>query len=361
MAARPAHVSALRRAVSSPLDMLLSLIALLLGAAIVVPVARWAIFDATWTGTSTTCRSVGGGACWAFIGHKLPFILFGLFPAELRWRPAVVTVLLLALIIMSAMPRFWRRSLLLTWAVGLGVSFWLMHGGAGLESVPTRAWGGLPITLMLTAMGLGAGFPLAVVLALGRRSNHAVPRVVATTFVEVIRGIPLIAVLYVAALVVPLALPRGIELEKLVLATGAVTVFAAAYLAEAVRAGLQVVPRGQYEAAFGLGLTWWQVMRSVVLPQALRVVSPSCVSIAVGFFQDTSLVVIIGLFDLLNTARLSAQDPDWLGFHAEALVFVAVLYFVGSAALSRYGLWLEKRFSYLGASTARMRMDGVTP
>jgi general L-amino acid transport system permease protein len=195
---------------------------------------------------------------------------------------------------------------------------------------------------MLTTIGLTLGFPLAVVLALGRRSRLAVPRVLATGFVEVGRGIPLIAVLYVAALVVPLAMPPGVEIDKLFLAQCAVAVFASAYLAEAVRSGLQIVPRGQYDAARALGLRMWQMQRLVILPQALRVVVPSFVSIAVGFFQDTSLVVIIALFDLLNTARFAAQDPQWLGFHAEAYVFVGLIYFVGSTLMSQYGLWLER-------------------
>ena len=155
-------------------------------------------------------------------------------------------------------------------------------------------------------------------------------------------GSPLIAVLYVAALVVPLAMPPGLKIDKLFLAQCAVAVFASAYQAEAVRSGLQIVPRGQYDAARALGLRPWQLQRLVILPQALRVVVPSFVSIAVGFFQDTSLVVIIALFDLLNTARFAAQDPQWLGFHAEAYVFVGLIYLVGSTLMSQYGLWLEK-------------------
>jgi general L-amino acid transport system permease protein len=252
-------------------------------------------------------------------------------------------LLVLALIVLTTLPRCWRRSLIFAWLAGLGVSLWLMKGGAGLVPVATRLWGGLPVTLMLTAVGLALGFPLAVALALGRRSGWPVARTVATAFVETVRGVPLIAVLYVAALVIPLAMPRGIEIDKLVLAQLAVAVFASAYLSEAVRSGLQLVPRGQYDAARALGLSSWRVHRLVILPQALRTVVPSFVSIAVGFFQDTSLVVIIGLFDLLNTARVAAQDPAWLGFHTEAFVFVGAIYFVGSTVLSQYGLWLERR------------------
>ena len=320
--------------------MLTLLVAILIVAA-GVPIARWALLDAVWSGTADDCRA-SGGACWAFVAHKLGFVLFGLYPQAERWRAGVALAMLVALVVATGIPRLWRRSLVLAWVLGLLAAFWLMRGGAGLERVPTRLWGGLPITIMLTAVGLSLGFPVAILLALGRRSSLPVPRALATAFVEVVRGVPLIAVLYVAALVVPLAMPRGLEIDKLFLAQLAVVVFASAYLAEAIRAGLQVVPRGQYDAARALGLRASQMHRLVILPQALRVVVPSFVSIAVGFFQDTSLVVIIGLFDLLNTARVAAQDPAWLGFHTEAFVFVGMIYFVASTLMSQYGLWLER-------------------
>ena len=332
----------LRRSVLSPLDAALTVLVTVLTVLIGIPLIRWALVDAVWTGSAADCRAAGG-ACWAFVRQKLEFILFGLYPSGERWRAGIAATVLVALVIVTASPRAWRRWLLAAWAVGLVGAFWLMHGGLGLAPVSTRLWGGLPITLMLTAVGLTLGFPLAVLLALGRRSSRPVPRAVCTAIVEVVRGVPLIAVLYVAALVVPLTLPPGAEIDKLFLAQGAVVVFASAYLAEAVRAGLQMIPRGQRNAALALGLSSWQVNRLVLLPQALRIVVPSFVSIAVGFFQDTSLVVIIGLFDLLNTARVSAQDPQWLGFHTEAFVFVGLVYFIGSTVMSQYGLWLERR------------------
>jgi len=329
------------RSTATPLDVALTVLVAILIVAAGVPIARWALLDAVWSGTADDCRA-SGGACWAFVAHKLGFVLFGLYPQAERWRAGVALAMLVALVVATGIPRLWRRSLVLAWVLGLLAAFWLMRGGAGLERVPTRLWGGLPITIMLTAVGLSLGFPVAVLLALGRRSSLPVPRALATAFVEVVRGVPLIAVLYVAALVVPLAMPRGLEIDKLFLAQLAVVVFASAYLAEAIRAGLQVVPRGQYDAARALGLRASQMHRLVILPQALRVVVPSFVSIAVGFFQDTSLVVIIGLFDLLNTARVAAQDPAWLGFHTEAFVFVGMIYFVASTLMSQYGLWLER-------------------
>ena len=334
----------MRRSVSSPIDAVLTGLVAVVVAVVGIPLIRWAFLDAVWTGSAADCRAADG-ACWAFVRQKLEFILFGLYPPGERWRAALAATLLAALVILTASPRAWRRWLLVAWGIGLAGAFWLMHGGAGLAPVSTRLWGGLPITLMLTAVGLALGFPLAVLLALGRRSTHRVPRAVCTAVVEVVRGVPLIAVLYVAALVVPLTLPPGAEIDKLFLAQGAVVVFAAAYLAEAVRAGLQMIPRGQRDVALALGLRTWQANRLVVLPQALRIVVPSFVSIAVGFFQDTSLVVIIGLFDLLNTARVSAQDPQWLGFHTEAFVFVGLIYFVGSTLASQYGLWLERHLA----------------
>jgi len=329
------------RSTATPLDVVLTLLVAILIVAAGVPIARWALLDAVWSGTADVCRA-SGGACWAFVAHKLGFVLFGLYPQAERWRAGVALAMLVALVVATGIPRLWRRSLVLAWVLGLLAAFWLMRGGAGLERVPTRLWGGLPITIMLAAVGLSLGFPVAILLALGRRSSLPVPRALATAFVEVVRGVPLIAVLYVAALVVPLAMPRGLEIDKLFLAQLAVVVFASAYLAEAIRAGLQVVPRGQYDAARALGLRASQMQRLVILPQALRVVVPSFVSIAVGFFQDTSLVVNIGLFDLLNTARVAAQDPAWLGFHTEAFVFVGMIYFVASTLMSQYGLWLER-------------------
>lgn len=355
---RPGLRSTVQRSFATPLNAAVTVATVAVFAALAIPLMRWALIDAVWTGTAQDCRAASAeGACWAFIGHKLAFILFGLYPAAERWRAVGALALLLGLIVITGMPRFWSRRLPMAWAAGLAIAGVLMHGGGGLPVVVTQDWGGLPITIMLTAVGLGFGFPLGVLLALGRRSRYTVPRAIATALVEVVRGVPLIAVLYVAVLVLPLALPPTIAPDKLLLVQAAVLIFAAAYAAEAVRAGLQMVPRGRMEAATALGLRWWQAMRLVILPEALRIVIPSFISIAVGFFQDTSLIVIVGLFDLLNTARLAAQDPAWLGYSTEAFVFVGVIYFSGSALLSRYGLWLERRM----AAARRGVEEVVTP
>jgi len=337
--------SAIRRCFATPVAAAVTVIVAGIAVAIVVPIARWALVHATWSGAADDCRRAANGACWAFVGHKAGFILFGLYPAAQRWRPGLAAALLVVLVVCTAIPRYWTRWLVAAWASGLALAFLVMHGGIGLTVVPTQQWGGLPVTIMLTALGLAGGFPIGVALALGRRSRRPLPRAVATAIVEVVRGVPLIAVLYVAVLVFPLALPTGLSVDKLALAQAAVIVFASAYLAEAVRSGLQLVPARRLDAGLALGLGWWQTMQRIVLPEALRTVLPSFISIAVGFFQDTSLIVIIGLFDLLNTARSASQDPNWLGFYTEAFVFVGAIYFCGSAALSRYGLWLERRMA----------------
>lgn len=335
----------LRRCFATPGAAVVTVIAVALGAAIVIPIVRWAFVNATWSGNAADCRRATAGACWAFVRHKAGFILFGLYPAAQRWRAAIAAAILIALVVCTALPRCWTRRLVAAWALGLTVALLVMRGGLGLIVVPTQQWGGLPVTIMLTALGLAGGFPLGIALALGRRSRRPIPRAIATAIVEVVRGVPLIAVLYVAVLVFPLALPAGLGVDKLFLAQAAVIVFASAYQAEAVRSGLQLVPPRRLDAGLALGLSWWQTMQRIVLPEALRTVLPSFISIAVGFFQDTSLIVIIGLFDLLNTARSAAQDPNWLGFFTEAFAFAGVIFFCGSAALSRYGLWLERRMA----------------
>lgn len=351
-----------RRCFATPGRAVVTLLVLASMTVVLLPLGRWGLLDATWTGDRAACQAAGG-ACWSFIGHKLRFILFGLYPSGSQWRPLAATGLLLAMLAITAHPRAWRLRLLVAWAMVLVLALTLLRGGwlTGLEVVPTRMWGGLPVTLGLTALGLGAGFPLGIALALGRRSRRRLPRWICTAIVEGVRGVPLIAVLYLAALIFPLALPTGLEVDKLLLAQAGVALFAAAYLGEAVRAGLQTIPKGQLEAAGALGLGWWQAMRLVILPQALRVMVPAFISIAIGFFQDTSLVVIIGIFDLLNTTRVAAEDPAWLGFHTEAYLFAGLLYVLGSGTISRYGRWLEAWMGRRTPSPAAPTASAATP
>jgi general L-amino acid transport system permease protein len=309
---------------------------------VVAPLFRWAVLDATWSGDAKACAA-GGGACWAFIVEKTRFILFGLYPQEHDGEAAVAVLLILALVAVTAVPRFWRRGLVLLWIMAIAAAIALLSGAFTGSFVPTAKWSGLPLTLLLAVVGFAGAFPFGILLALGRRSRLAVVRWLSIAVIEGLRGVPLIAVLYVSTLLLPFALPAGASLDKLLRAQVAIILFVAAYMAEIVRAGLQSVPAGQYEAARSLGLSWVAAMRLVVLPQALRAVIPSYVNLAIGIFLDTTLVIVIGLLDFLNTARTAATDPQWLGFYNEAFAFAALVYFAGSYAASRYSLWLERR------------------
>ena len=302
----------------------------------------WAFLDAVWRPDSSACRAAEG-ACWGFIAEKHRFILFGTYPYDEHWRPAAATVLLMALWIVSLVKIFWKKSLILIWALGLGVIGVLMWGGVlGLPYVENERWGGLILTLLLTTFGLACAFPLAVLLALARRSSMPVLQALAIGFIELVRGVPLISLLFMASVMLPLFLPPGVSIDKLLRAQIALILFAAAYLAEVVRGGLQAIPKSQYEMADALGLTYWQRTLHVVLPQALRIAVPPLVNTFIGFFKDTSLVLIIGLFDLLSTIKVSLNDPAWSGFGVEAYIFAAVVYFVFCFAMSLYSRRLER-------------------
>lgn len=328
--------------VGTPLNASITLAFLALVWLIGWPFVRWAVLDATWSGTAETCAAAGG-ACWAFVAEKARFLAFAIYPQAEDWRPALATLALAILMGLTAWPRLWGRNLIALWLAAFALVIWLMGGGAGLSAISTEKWGGLPVTLMLALGAFAGAFPLAVVLALMRRSRHAGFRLVAVGFIETVRGVPFITILYAATLLFPLMLPAGASLDKFLRASVALALFVAAYLAEIIRAGLQAVPNGQSEAAAALGLTHIQTLRLIVLPQALKLVIPPMVNLAIGIFQDTTLVIIIGMYDVLNAARTAATDPQWLGFYNEAYAVVAAFYFVTCFAASRYSLWLERR------------------
>jgi len=328
----------------TPLNAVLTLLTVLFILAVVPPFVQWAVLDATWVGTAQDC-SVRTGACWAFIAEKARFITFGFYPPELHWRPALTIAILLTLLSASALPRFWTPWLLVAWIAGLVVSVVLLAGlGTGLP-VNSSQWGGFTVTVLVWVVCFGAAFPFAVLLALARQSTLGGVRILAVLFIELMRGIPMVAILYVAMLLLPMAIPGGQLFDKLARAMLVIALFWSAYLAEVVRAGLQAIPRGQTEAARSLGFGYWRAMMLVVLPQALRLVIPGVVNLAIGFLLATSLLTVIGIFDLLNAARNSATDPRWLGFYDEAYVAVASVYFLFCSIGSRYSLWLEKRLS----------------
>jgi general L-amino acid transport system permease protein len=303
----------------------------------------WALIDAVWRPDAKACRAAEG-ACWGFIAEKHRFILFGTYPYEEHWRPAIATLLLVGLWVFSLIRASWNRWLVLVWLGGLGAIGLLMWGGLpGLPYVENERWGGLILTLLLSSFGLAAAFPLAIAVALGRRSDMPVIRALCVAYIELVRGVPLISILFMASVMLPLFLPAGVTIDKLLRAQIALILFAAAYLAEVVRGGLQAIPRSQYEMADALGLSYWQRTLHVVLPQALRIAVPPLVNTFIGFFKDTSLVLIIGLFDLLSTIKVALQDPAWSGFGVEAYLFAAAVYFVFCFAMSLYSRRLERR------------------
>jgi general L-amino acid transport system permease protein len=330
---------------SSVSNTVLTVIAVAFLALTVPPVLRWAVFDAVWSaGSARACR--GAGACWAFIGEKLRFILFGTFPYDEQWRPLFAVVIFIAMILASCDRRLWGRRLTLLWLGGLMLVGVLMWGGVlGLSYVPNELWGGLPLTLILSVVGMVFAFPLAILLALGRRSRLPAVRVVCVAYIELIRGVPLITLLFMASVMLPLFLPTGVTIDKLLRAQVAIILFAAAYLAEVIRGGLQAIPKGQIEAADALGLGYWQRTRLIVLPQALAMVIPPLVNTFIGTFKDTTLVIIIGLFDLLGTVTAALNDANWRGTSVEAYVFVAAIYFCFCFFMSRYSQMLEREFN----------------
>lgn len=311
---------------------------------IVPPVVRWAIIDATWTGTAEDCAA-GSGACWAFVAAKFRFISFAFYPPSLQWRPALVVAILLLLLLATMLPRLWRWELLFAWIAGLAACWVLMTGRLTPPAVSSNQWGGIPVTLLVWTVCFGTAMPLAILLALARQSKMRGIRALAVTFIEVMRAVPMVAILYVAMLILPMALPNGQLIDKIVRAMIMITLFWSAYIAEVVRAGLQAVPPGQDEAAVALGLRYWQRMQLVVLPQALRTVVPAIVNLAIGFLLATSLLAVIGITDLLNAARAAATDPNWLGFYDEGYIVVATLFFVFCTGGSRYSRWLERHLN----------------
>ena len=345
------RVVRLRALVNSPLNLALTVLCLLLLAWMVPPLLHWAVLDAVWSGDSTACRAASG-ACWSYVGAKYGFFLFGFYPADARWRPLVALLLLLALLCSSLVPRFWNRRLLLAWPVTLALVVWVLGGGLGLSPVPSEAWSGLPLTVLVASFALVLGFPLGLLLALGRTSRLPFFRIVCTAFIELQRGLPLVAVLFMASVMVPLLVPAGVTPGKLFRAYLAFTLVAGCFIAEVVRGGLNAVPPGQAEAATALGLGYWRTMQRIVLPQCLRVSVPSLVGVAISFFKDTSLVTVIGLSDLLGAVGAASRDPAWLGHDVEGYVFAAMIYFSFCFTASRYAAWLERRLQD-GARAAR--------
>ena len=330
---------------SNGFNTLLTLLAAYLVWLIVPPVLSWALLDANWSG-STRADCSGEGACWVFVRERFGQFMYGFFPEGLRWRVNLTVLLAVAgaaPLFIQRMPRkaVYAAGFLLLYPL---LAFWLLHGGFfALEEVPTSRWGGLMLTLVIAAVGIAGALPLGVLLALGRRSDLPAIRVLCVTFIEFWRGVPLITVLFMSSVMLPLFLPEGLSFDKLVRALIGVILFQSAYIAEVVRGGLQAIPKGQYEAAAAMGLGYWRMMGLVILPQALKLVIPGIVNTFIALFKDTSLVIIIGLFDLLNSIKQATADPAWIGMATEGYVFAALLFWMFCFGMSRYSMRLERR------------------
>ena len=308
--------------------------------------AHWGLVQAVFGADANACQAArGSGACWGVVTEKWRVIVFGRYPFEQQWRPELATALMVGALVVSCIRWFWKPWLVALWVGVLAVFFALMGGGVlGLAPVRTDLWGGLPLTVMLATLSIFLAFPLSVLVALGRRSNLPAIRTVCVVYIELIRGVPLISVLFMASFMFPLFMPQGTSIDVLVRVLVGITLFAAAYMAEIVRGGLQAIPKGQLEAADTLGLSYWQTQRKIVLPQALAMVVPSMMNNFISIFKDTSLVTIVSLYELTGALGLALNsDVDWRPFKLEAYFFITAIYFTFCFAMSRYSLWVEKQ------------------
>ncbi len=340
-----------RRLFGNWVDSLLTLVCLWLIYWIGAHLLSWGVLEAGFGTEPQACRGIRG-ACWAFIEDMWQLFLVGMYPREERYRAYLAFAIACGLTLATLFPRVRRwRPLYLLWAVSPLAIYLILRGSEtlGLVRVDTSRWGGLLLTLVLAAGGIVLACPVGIVLALGRRSRMPLVRALCVTYIETIRGVPLITVLFMSTVMLPLFFRGGTEIDKVLRAQIGILLFAAAYLAEVVRGGLQGVAEGQEEAATALGMNYAQRMVLVVLPQALRMVIPPLVSTFIGLLKDTSLVAIIGLLDLLGIAEAATANPRWLGRIVEAYVFAAALYWVLCFFISRVSLRLEKKYRFGGA------------
>ena len=330
---------------STPLNSGLTLGALYLLWLVIPPVVGWTFLEATWVGDSRTACQPNEGACWAFVDARFSQFMYGLYPVAEVWRIDLAFVILVLLFVALFIPGVARRWVATVILIPYPIVAWLLFSGGvwGLEVVETSQWGGLFLTLVIAGIGIVASFPLGILLALGRRSEMPVVRSLSVAFIELIRGVPLISVLFMASVMLPLFLPEGVNFDKLLRALIGITLFQSAYMAEVVRGGLQAIPQGQFEAAESLGLGYWRTMRLIILPQALKLVIPGVVNTFIALFKDTTLVMIIGMFDFLGIVQAATTDPKWLGTAVEGYVFCAAVYWLFCFSMSRYSISVERK------------------
>ena len=336
-----------RNLFSSVVNTVLTIVVLLLAGLVLPPVFRWAVTHATISGI-TRGACTGDGACWTFIRLRFPRFIYGNYPSDQYWRVDVVVALLVAFcapVLCDDVRHRWRYVLLLLIVFPTLAAILLAGGVFGLAYVDTSRWGGLMLDLIVSFVTVAGSLPLGIALAFGRRSQLPVIRTLSVGYIEVWRGVPLLTVLFMSAVVMPMFIPGGVSVDRLLRGMAALVLFNAAYMAEVVRGGLQGVAPGQEEAADSLGLSWSQVQAFIVLPQAFRIIVPGIINTVVDVFKDTTLLTIIGLFDLLGAVEQALKDPAWPGFATEGYVFAAVLFFACCFVMSAYGRSMERRLA----------------
>ncbi len=334
---------------SSPLNAIMTLLAIWFLWTLIPPLLDWIILDAVWTADSRKecwdkMEVPEGAACWAFIKGRIQLFIYGFYPHASRWRVNLSFVLLIMAIVPVLYDNMPGRQYGLWYAVACPfIAGWLLVGGLGLTPVDTDQFGGIMLTLIIGVTGISFSLPIGILLALGRRSSMPVLRILCVLFIEFIRGVPLIALLFIASSMLNFFLPPGTRFDLLLRVLIMVTLFSAAYIAEVVRGGLQAIPRGQIEAADSLGLTYMKAQALIVLPQALKISIPGIVNTFIGLFKDTTLVLIIGMLDPLGIGRASLADAVWAGLAREVYLFIALFFFICCFSMSRYSLYLERK------------------
>lgn len=313
--------------------------------AVIPPLFDWAVAGAVFNAADRAeCQALGDGACWAFITERYKLFLYGFYPEEERWRVLLAFALLFVALGPLLFDGFPHRGKAMLFSIAYPfIAGWLLLGGFGLTPVGTDEFGGTLLNIIVGVTGIAFSLPIGIMLALGRASPMPAVRVVCVAFIEFIRGVPLITLLFVASTMLSYFLPPGTSFDLILRVLIMVTLFASGYIAEVIRGGLQAIPRGQYEAADAMGLKYWQSMRHIVLPQALKISIPGIINTFIGLFKDTTLVIIIGLLDILGMGRASLADSKWAGLSTEVYISIALFFFIFCFAMSRYSLYLESK------------------
>ena len=341
---------------STPLNIVLTILIVLLLAWVADELAKFLIFNAVWSGTDRNAclesiqhREIG--ACWPFVWERWSYFVYGSYPIPQRWRVDLFFVMLAVGVVWLLWLEAPRRDLGLIYSfIVLPVaSYILLHGFEliGMPMVDTVLWGGVLVTVVVASVGIVLSLPLGILLALGRRSRMPTVKLFSVMFIEFVRGVPLITVLFMASVMLPLFVPEALEPDKLLRALIGIALFASAYMAEVVRAGLQAIPKGQFEGAMAVGLGYWQMMRLIILPQALKITIPNIVNTYIGLFKDTTLVFIVGIFDFLRTVEVARIDPKWATpvTSTTGYAVAAVFYLVFCYGMSRYARAMEARLA----------------